>query len=171
MLSRSAYEKKFPDNIVTYDDLVSLVKGDIKLYAHSMDYRKVRVLERIAKININQEWVKVQQDSALIKWEERDFTIQIDAVHASRLVWFGLIDSKEKRSGLYRINSSGILFLKGLEPVPGKIYVNNGTVYERSEYVVFIHEVKNVAYDKEFWDKYAANGSEFLNSRQTEMNF
>ena len=89
-----------------------------------------------------------------MKKEEEDFTLRIDAVHAGRLVWFGLAERKEQRSGLYRVTKKGVRFLKGLEKVPRRIYTSKGCVVDQDEEMVSVYDVKNVVLDKEYWDNY-----------------
>jgi hypothetical protein len=127
-----------------------------KLNTHRMDFSKVRLLIQIATMNLKYEWVKVQRDGNLIKFEERDRTIQVDDVHALRLTWFGLLERKAFRSGLYRVTTKGISFLGGYSFVPAQILCRNGVVVERADELVSIGEVKGVVLDKAYWDDYAA---------------
>jgi len=161
MITKTEYEKKFPNKVVQYEDLMFLIKkelsANLNLLPHKMDASKVEVLRKIAELNLTHEWVKVQQDAALIKDDEREFTIQRDAVHAGRLVWFGLLERKEPRSGYYKITDLGIRFLKGGYAVPAKIYVSKGEVLDRSPETVTINEIEKVILNKEYWDKYPFN--------------
>ena len=125
-----------------------------KWYPHRMDYSKVKVLKEIALINKEYEWVKIQQDSSLIKDNEKDFTIQTDAVHASRLFWFGLIDKRSSREGLVKINRKGIDFLRGKFKVPSRIWVSRGELRESEPPFVDITQIKGVVLDKAYWDNY-----------------
>ena len=135
-----------------------------KWYAHRMDYSKVKILKLVSRINQKHEWVKIQQDSSLIKQDERDFTIQTDAVHASRLVWFGLLERREhKRDGFVKITDKGKDFLKGVATVPSRIWVSKGQIKSIEEPHVTINQVKGVILDKEYWDHYVAIEHKFNN--------
>ena len=126
-----------------------------KLNPHRMDFSKIKILRSIAKINAaGHEWVKIQQDQALIKEHESQFTIQCDAVHALRLKWFGLLDHMEGRTGLFKINKNGVDFLTDKYSVPARIYCREGIVVEYDEHMVFLSDVKNVILDKGYWDNY-----------------
>lgn len=126
-----------------------------KLNPHSMDKNKVEVLRDIAKINAKgHEWVKVQRDPRLITRDDWDFTIQVDCVHVLRLYWFGLLDRKEHRDGLYKITWLGKQFLCGYASVPEKIYCRDGQVVDQTQKQVSINMVRGVVYDKAYWDSY-----------------
>lgn len=127
-----------------------------KLNPHRMDASKVKTLIEIATISRIHGWAKIQQDSHLIKHDERDWTIQTDAVHASRLCWFGLIERKEERSGLYRLSEGGRAFLYRGGSVPAVIWCKEGRVVETSQEVVQLKDVRDVVLDKAYWDEYAA---------------
>lgn len=159
MLTRTEYEKRFPDKVIRYEDLVSLIKEAMvdKLLPHRMDSRKVEVLSKIARLNLRYEWVKVQQDVSLVKQEEKAFTLTIDAVHATRLTWFGLLERKERRSGLYKVTEAGILFLKGIGRVPKRIYVRKGVVHDQDPEMLSVHDVKGVILDRVYWNSYPLN--------------
>jgi hypothetical protein len=134
-----------------------------------MDFSKVKLLLRIAELNKKGfQWVKIQQDTELIKGDEKDFTIQCDAVHASRLKWFGLIELKDKRTGLFRITPLGTDFLLGKQPVPSVIYCLGGEVVEQTPQMVFIDHIKTDVLDKSYWDNYRLFQKSYT-SEQTEM--
>lgn len=122
-----------------------------------MDSTKVWLLYAIARLNaLGIAWIKVQRDGGLIADADKARTIQCDDVHALRLTWFGLLETKEKRSGEYRIISAGMEFLEGKLPVPKTIWCKDGLVVKQTIETVFISEVKNVVLDKSYWDSYAA---------------
>ena len=126
-----------------------------KLNPHHMDRSKIAVLDQVAKLNdAGHPWVKLQRDHKLIKQEERSFTIQCDDVHALRLTWFGLLERQAIRTGLYRATRRGLLFLQGQVTVPSVIYCRDGKVFSTSEDSVYIGNVKNVVFDKAYWDSY-----------------
>ena len=124
-----------------------------KLNPHGMDKSKIAMLEKIAKINqAGHAWVRIQQDHSLIRPDERNFTIQTDAVHPLRLYWFGLLDHNGPRSGQYRINRKGLEFPCGKVSVPAKILCRDSEVVERDKHEVFIGDVKDVVLDQAYWD-------------------
>jgi len=125
-----------------------------KWYPHRMDFSKVKLLQQIAEINKRYNWVKIQQDSNLIKEAEKEYTIQTDAVHATRLVWFRLLDKKDNRSGFVKINQRGIEFLKGKLKIPSRIWVSKGELKEEEITLVSVYEIKGVILDKNYWDHY-----------------
>lgn len=126
-----------------------------RLNPHSMDRSKVEVLEGIATLNTaGVEWVKVQRDGHLIRPEDRATTIQRDDVHALRLVWFGLLRRKAKRTGMYRATLDGLGFLAGECSVPKQIMCRDGNVEMESRGRVFIHQVRGVVFDKAYWASY-----------------
>jgi CTP-dependent riboflavin kinase len=132
--------------------------GSGRWYMHRMDYGKVKVLSQIARINVVHEWVKIQEDSALIRDNESSYTIQTDAVHTSRLYWFGLIDRQDvKRSGFVKINDNGLAFLKGTFKVPSKIWVHKGRVMDVEGPYIDISQVKDIVLDKIYWDNYPSS--------------
>lgn len=125
------------------------------LNPHRMDRRKVEILDKIARINARgHEWAKVQRDGALIAPEDLDFTIQSDDVHALRLKWFGLIQTKALRTGLYRVTQYGVGFLAGRASVPKVILCRDGEVVLRERERVWINQVKDVVLDRAYWADY-----------------
>lgn len=125
-----------------------------KLNKHSLDKAKIEILLQIGEMNANgARWVKVQRDGRLIKKGEP--AIQCDAIHASRLYWFGMLDRYSKRDGLYRITDRGIAFLKGEITAPAAIYCREGKVEFRTKTRVKIDDVKDVVVNKTFWDSYS----------------
>lgn len=127
-----------------------------KLNPHSMDYQKVRVLEDIAKLNEKGHgWVLAKEGEALETEDGEKFRTAYRArAHASRLVWFGLLDYQGTRSGAFRVNQKGLEFLGGHISVPEKIYCRDGEVIEKSGEEVWISQVRDVAFDKAYWDSY-----------------
>jgi len=142
------------DYMLRFRKIINEFEGK-RLNGHRMDYSKVKLLSKIGRINKDHRWVKIQQDEALIKKDEIEFTIQTDAVHASRLKWFGLVELKERRSGLYRITREGVDFLKGSLAVPTIIYCRSGEVIKTEEEEVYVNDVRKVVMDKAYWDDYA----------------
>ena len=127
------------------------------LNPHGMDKTKVRVLNDIGLIiTRGHKWAKVVADPATIKPEEADRTFATDDVHVSRLRWFGLVETRERRSGLYRVTEKGILFLCGEQSIPETIWCRDGKVVEESRARVYIHQVRHVVYSKIHWDNYRA---------------
>lgn len=128
-----------------------------KLNPHTMDSQKIRVLQDVAKLNIKgYEWVLVKEGEAL-QTETDDLKVRTAyraRAHASRLVWFGLLDHRGHRSGAYKVNQRGLDFLVGRLAVPRTIYCREGVVVELAQEHVRIHDVKNVCLDKQYWDDY-----------------
>jgi hypothetical protein len=119
-----------------------------------MDRRKVEMLREIANINRKYQWAKVQQDVRLVRASEAEWTIKSDAIYATRLYYFGLIDRTGRRDGLYRINALGLAFLRGDYLVPHTIWCKGGRVIERSTRLVGISQVKDVIVDRAYWAAY-----------------
>ena len=110
------------------------------------------VLVQIARLNRQgHRWVKVQRDGRLISDAEREFTIQCDAIHASRLYWFGLLERRTQRDGDYRVSDLGLAFLTGRGTVPSRIYCRQGVVefiYDSATLAQAFHEGMPItAYD------------------------
>lgn len=127
-----------------------------KFNPHSMDRSKVELLMEIAHLHqIGHEWIKIQQDSKRIRPEEEAWTLQRDAVHASRLKWFGLLTLKPPRSGEFKLSTLGWAYLRGTAAVPVRIWCREGRVFHKTDEVCRIWEVSGVTYDKSYWDKYA----------------
>jgi hypothetical protein len=128
-----------------------------KLNPHRMDRAKTEILIKIATLNARGfSWIKCQRDGRLIQQDHSTWTIQCDDVHALRLTWFGLLERKEMRSGLYRTTPDGFEFIRGRLMVPATIYCQDGIVKERSPEQVSIRDVRGIILDKEYWDHYAA---------------
>ena len=129
-----------------------------KLNPHTMDGQKIRVLEDIAKLNLKgYEWVLVKEGEAL-ETETDDFKVRTAyraRAHASRLVWFGLLDSKGYRSGAYKVNANGLAFLTGRLTVAKTIYCQGGVVVEAAKELVTVSSVKKASLDRPYWDNYA----------------
>ncbi len=127
-----------------------------RTYRHRMDHSKVSLLEKIGHINVaGVAWVKVQRDGNLIKEDERAWTIQCDDVHALRLSWFGLLETRKPRSGEYRITEKGVSFLAGHSNIPAWIECKRGRVLSQSNEWLGINSVNDVILDKNYWDLYA----------------
>lgn len=127
-----------------------------KLNPHNMDRQKVRVLEDIAKLNIQgHNWVLVKEGDSLETAGGRKVKTAYRArAHASRLCWFALMDHHGPRTGGYRVNERGFRFLRGDLSVPEKIWCRDGIVIERSERQVTVNEVEGVVLDRAHWDAY-----------------
>ena len=123
-----------------------------KLNPHSMDFSKVKVLEEFARLCMRHEWVKNQRDPALVV--EGEPTILTDDVHVYRLCWFGLMETKERRSGLYKVTPLGLAFLAGVADIPERIWCKGGRVVQESPTRVKVGDVRNVILDRQFWDSY-----------------
>jgi hypothetical protein len=123
---------------------------------HTMDSQKIRVLEDIAKLNAQgNEWVFAKAGEFLeLEDKSRIRTAYRAQAHTSRLVWFGLVDHKGPRTGLYRVNKNGFEFLAGKLSVPQTIYCREGIVTDRTQEEVRIYDVKDVVLDKPYWDNY-----------------
>ena len=147
----------YQNQIKELNEKIKKLEYHNKLYPHRMDFSKVKILREVNILNKEYDWIKIQQDAALIKEEEKLFTIQTDAVHANRLVWFGLLERKEKREGLVRVTQKGIDFLKGNVKIPSRILTAKGVVFSEEGPHVSIDQIKNVVLDKDYWDNYPKN--------------
>jgi hypothetical protein len=126
-----------------------------KLNKHYMDDGKLEILLEVAKIQQGgHQWVKIQQDSRLIVDEERAYTIQCDAVHACRLNWYGLLESKGVRTGFYKVTQDGHDFLDGRLSVPACIWCRSGKLAACSIEEVTVDKVCPKL-SKEYWDRYS----------------
>lgn len=115
-----------------------------KLNPHRMCKSKVLLLDYIARQG---GFVKISTGNRL--------QLQGDAaVHALRLQWFGLVEHGPNRSGLYRATDDGINFLRGIHMVPKVIWCRGGKVIETDSVKVSIGSIKNVVFDKKYWDNY-----------------
>jgi len=121
-----------------------------------MDKAKVRVLEDIAKLNEQGfKWILAKAGEALeTECGKKIRSSYRVAMHCHVLHWFGLLDFKGKRTGLFKINALGVKFLCGVAAVSSKIYCRDGKVVNRSEQEVLISDVKGIIRDEEFWDNY-----------------
>lgn len=124
-----------------------------KLNPHRMDAAKVEVLARFGRhAAAGHGWVKFQSDPRLVV--EGEPTVVTDQVHVYRLCWFALLESKERRSGYYRITAHGVGFLAGRQMVPEVIWCREGVVARRSGGLLSVSQVKDVILDKAYWDQY-----------------
>ena len=122
-----------------------------KLNPHRMCKQKVALLELIAHAN---DWVTVQHGYGVVVNGKPVRAPYRAEAHASRLAWFGLVEHGPTRSGLYKVTTEGIAFLRGLHMVPAVIWCKDGVVVERDSVMVSVGSVKNVVLDKEYWDNY-----------------
>ena len=126
-----------------------------KPWAHRMDLSKVNLLIDIARCRAREPgWVKVQVDPKTKHNTKGVRVILSDHVHALRLKWFGLIETSEKRSGLYRVLPKGLDFLAGRVSVPERIYVRDAKVVSEDRTQKFVNDVRGVALDCAYWDRY-----------------
>ena len=123
-----------------------------KLNPHRMCKQKVSLLQILHQAN---DWVLVQEGYGVEIQGNMLRAPYRARAHASRLVWFGLVEHGPVRSGKYRITLEGHKFLAGLHTVPAVIYCKDGEVVESSDKKVGIREVKGVVLDKEYWDNYS----------------
>jgi len=83
--------------------------------------------------------------------------------HCSVLVWFGLAEhSPEKRSGLYKITEAGHKFLANEYMVPAIIWSRDGRVVDRDQRLTGIDSVKNVVFNKNYWDAYPSVQRQYI---------
>ena len=130
-----------------------------KLNPHKMDAAKVAVLRHVAWLHANagSGWVLCQIDFQMTVSDGRTFgTIKDSRVHAQRLRYFGLLESKGRRTGAYRVTDDGAAFLRGLHTVPETIWCREGGVVKQSPAQVDIGAVSGVIFDKEHWDSYGS---------------
>lgn len=132
-----------------------------KLNPHAMDKTKVRVLEVIARHNLDGAlWVSVKADPASVPARSSWPVYVTDEVHVARLRWFGLIETHGHRSGLYKATPLGLLFLRGKASVPAKIWCREGEVVDQSPERVYVGQVRGAVLDKTYWDGYASEQRE-----------
>lgn len=126
------------------------------LNAHRMDKQKWEVLVALAEFAAEgHEWVKVGHGKTLSAGAKSVSTSYRAEAHVGRLKWFGLVDHKGHRTGLYKISDDGRAFLAGRLRVPEVIFCRDGEVEERSSELVSVGQVKGVVLDKAYWDTYA----------------
>ena len=119
---------------------------------HRMCKNKVAMLEFLAKAN---DWVFVEAGRGAVvdgQFIRAPYRAQ---AHCSVLVWFGLAEHGERRSGLYRITEKGVDFLQGNHLVPKTIWSRDGRIVDLDTLMVGINSVKDVVLDKEYWDNYS----------------
>ena len=122
-----------------------------KLNPHRMCKNKVAMLEMLGKAG---DWVFVEAGrGAVIQGQVSRAPYRAQA-HCSVLVWFGLAEHGERRSGMYRISGNGIKFLCGEYQVPKVIWSREGSIVERDTTMVSIGSVKDLVLDKDYWDNY-----------------
>ena len=127
-----------------------------KLNAHHVNKQTVMVLEMIAKLNdAGHEWVRVEAGHMLRAEFQTVRTAYRAGAYAIYLTWFGLLEDRARRSGEFRVTHRGFNFLIGRTPVPMTIYCQGGSVIETAKEHVYIHEVRDIAFDKAYWDHYA----------------
>ena len=113
------------------------------------------VLDVLARFTHRATWAKVSEGKTIHYGSRIIETSYRARAHASRLVWFGLAEHGDKRSGNYRVTENGLLFLQGRISVPVLIYCKDGEVIEMSKDRVFLRDIKGVVLDKAYWDSYA----------------
>ena len=122
-----------------------------KMNPHHMCKNKVAMLEFLGRAN---DWVFVEAGrGAVVNGQSSRAPYRAQA-HCSVLVWFGLAEHGERRSGMYSITDNGVKFLKGEHTVPKIIWSREGAIVDRDTTMVAIGSVKNVVLDKEYWDNY-----------------
>lgn len=128
-----------------------------KLNPHHMDRQKVRMLELLAMARLaGADWVRVEAGREIEVGGRMVKAPYCAQLHAMRLLWFGLVDHGERRSGEYRINKAGADFITGNAHVPAVIYCRDGVVVKRSEKLVTVRDARGVVLDEEYWANYHA---------------
>lgn len=128
-----------------------------KLNPHHMDRQKCRVLIDLARLQRQGiEWVLMKEGEFMepVGLAARLKTAYCARAHATRLSWFGLVDWNGRRTGEYRVNENGRLFLARKLAVPRTIYCRDGQVVSTSPERVTIEQCAGVILDKEYWDDY-----------------
>lgn len=125
------------------------------LSPHSIDRSKLFVLRVMAEMMLSNKWVRVEEGSRMVGTDNGDArtTAYRARAHASRLVWFGLVDHRGVRISSYRVNRNGFLFLRGDAAVPQKILCRGGVVVYESTEERYAREV-TATFDKNYWDNY-----------------
>lgn len=122
-----------------------------KLNPHRMCAQMVALLQIFERAN---DWVRVEAGRAVYVDGRPERAPYRAGAYASYLVWFGLVESGEHRSALYRITEKGVAFLRGEHQVPAVLWVKGGEVIERSTEMVTLASIKGVVLDKDYWDNY-----------------
>lgn len=121
-----------------------------KLNPHRLYDDYVSVLRALATAHANgDEWVRMWQGTT------QGIDVYAGNVLASRLVWFGLAESRGHRTGQWRITDAGLRFLAGRHSVPAVIYVRDACVVRTSDERVFLKDIKDVVLEAGYWDRYA----------------
>jgi hypothetical protein len=131
-----------------------------KMNPHHMCKKKVAMLEFLAKAN---DWVFVEAGRGAVVQGQISRAPYRAQAHCSVLVWFGLAEHGERRSGMYRITENGVKFLRGEHQVPKIIWSREGDIVDRDTTMVSIGSVKHVVLDKEYWDNYPAQQRSYGN--------
>lgn len=127
-----------------------------RLNPHKMCAAKVKLLELLGRARMEGVlWVKVEEGRTIKVGDKQETAPYRARAHASRLVWFGLAEHGETRSGLYRITEAGLAFLTGAGSVPAVIWCKGGVVVERSPETVTLSDVKDVVLDAAYFRRYA----------------
>ena len=129
-----------------------------RLYPHSMDWSKCRTLQLMAAHQrMGDEWVRCEEGHGMIGCQTRHATKAPYATskHIYRLGYYNLVEQIEYRVADWRITAEGLLFLEGKIDVPAKLAERKAVVKLLTKERVFIDAVKNIYFDKDYWDRYA----------------
>jgi len=159
-------DSEFQTSIVPLDAMPDLIEASKapcsngnpcgRLNGHVPCSRKVGVLTKLARLNVKNEWVRIEAGRTLIG--QTTMTMARVAYradqHAYRLKWLGLVRKLAHRDAQWQIRPEAILFLRGELSIPAKVLVNHGNVYYASEEQMFVSEC-DADLDKAYWDAYA----------------
>lgn len=111
-------------------------KGKIHRYRiHKTEAAALRWMQVNSGVN---RWVDVQKFAP--RWMLRSKTYSI-------LKHWDLIESRSKRSGLWRVTLRGIDFINGIIDIPEGVFVFNDTVYGYEKQRIYFRQCFDVAFD------------------------
>lgn len=152
--------KSMPGLVLESKEVCSYCGCAEPLQPHSMGYQKVMVLMDLARfLRRGDRWVRVETGRGMrgmpsMRWKKTEYRADFNTLIAH---WFGLADKQKPRVCNYRINSSGLEFLRGNLMIPARILCRKGSVIFHSVEQTLMKKSKELVFDKEYWDEYPWN--------------